>query len=119
MMKQEEKLSRILDMKFRAAEARLVRAREVSDKLQDQIQQIAERRSQGPDDPADQLFYERHVGWLDHRARELGVLAAQAAAEFTLAKDALRIEFGRKAAFAEALLRRGTEEQRRASRQLS
>ena len=119
MKGQEEKIGRILDLKYQAAEARLVRAREICDGLQDQIDQIADRRSKGPDDPADQLFYERHVGWLDHRARELSVLASQAAVEYALAKDALRIEFGRKAAFSEALLRRQAEERLRVSRQLS
>lgn len=115
----EKQLIKLLQLKFQAAEARVVSALETCKDIEKQIAKVHARRNVQPDDPADQIFHERHIGWLDQRGRELSILAAQAIAEHSVAKDALKVEFGRKSAMERAFEKRDLEDKRRRFNQLS
>ena len=119
MKPKELQLLHILDLKYQMAEATVSRARATCDDIEDQIEVVNARRNVRPTDPADQIYHERHIGWLDQRSRQLSILAAQATVEYNVSKDALRIEFGRKTALSKALARRAEEQAKRVSRQLS
>lgn len=119
MSVKEAQLLRLLELKFQAAEARVKSARDACEDINNQMTQLIARRNTMPADPSDQIYHERHLGWLDRRGRELSILAAQAAAEYGAARESLSVEFGRKSAFKKAIERREAEEHLRISRQLS
>lgn len=119
MSAKEAQLLKLLELKFQAAEARLKAARDACENINDQMAQLISRRNTMPEDPADQIYHERHLGWLDRRGRELSILAAQAAAEYAAARESLSVEFGRKSAFKQAVERREVQKRQRIQRQLS
>jgi hypothetical protein len=106
MTPKELKLLQLLELKYQLAEARVSEAREKLREIENQIEQLTFRRNVQPNDPTDQIYHERHIGWLDQRGRELSIVAAQIAVEFDLAMDALRVEFGRRSALSKILVRR-------------
>jgi hypothetical protein len=119
MTPKELQLRRLLELKYQTAEARVIKVRALCEEIAEQMLTVQARRNTQPSDPADQIYHERHIGWLDQKARELSISAAKAAVEYSAATDDLRLEFGRKAALDKALKRRDQEEARRAARQLS
>lgn len=118
-MSKEHQLMKLLELKYQTSQTRAASARVRYEKIIEQIEEIKTRRNVQPCDPADQLNYERHIGWLDQRGRELSIQAAQAAADFNVAKEDLRVQFGRKAAFSKGLAARVADQKKRKDRQLS
>lgn len=115
----ENRLQQLLRLKVDVAQNEVSQAQARVTELQEQLVQIAARRNSPPENPQDQIFHERHLGWLDRRAREISVDTARAKVALEQAKSALAQEFGRKAAFEKALQRRDLSERQRKARQLS
>ena len=119
MRNKEHQLQKLIELKYQRAQALVTDAKTACLKIDDQIAHLQERRNARPTDPSDQINHERHIGWLDHRNRELTIMAAKAAADYNIAKDMLRLEFGRKTAWSKSVEKQTHEISKRVSRQLS
>jgi hypothetical protein len=95
----EQKMKDILRLKSDAAEAKLSQLANQIGAVEKNLGLVIERRKNVPEDPRDQLVYERHLAWLDVKARELSMKAAQLKVQMADAKRDLGYQFGRKLAF--------------------
>ncbi|MEP5759277.1 MAG: hypothetical protein ABJ327_08220 [Litoreibacter sp.] len=119
MIVKEVKLNRLLKIKYDIAVGEMSAANEKLQRLDEQLAQIAERRNHTSSDPRDQLQHERHLGWLDVRARELSVEAARAKVALHQTKERMAQELGRKTAFLKAMERRAYKGKKQTGNQLS
>ncbi len=99
MSTKENKLKDILRLKSDAAEAKLAELASRLCEVEGRLAQVVERRRIIPDDPREQLVYDRHLMWLDGKARDLSMQAAQLNVQIADAKRDLSKQFGRKLAF--------------------
>lgn len=105
MKTKQEKLTGVLELKFNLAEAEVAKYQAQLLSIKTKINKIEERRKMVPEDPGEQLVYERHLSWLDRRTRELSIEAAQVMVQLSTAKTKLRRQFGQRTAFEKVLKR--------------